>query len=259
MMSTPLFAVRCSSMGSCTLALLLLATPARILAQPPLAALQSRADLLRLPMAGTGPDRFVVAFAAPPPPVGVFASREPAPGARLSPARHLSGDAPARLLEQAERATHAPAQFAVIQRPTGRLMAGGLAGGAVGAVAGGLLAGGVRALGPCDDQDGCLDRYADWAVSGALLGQSLVLPIGVHLANDRQGRVPPPLLASAGIGTAGLLTYWAIQRHRTYDEGGNPRGNPDAFTAVTVMAMPVLELVTTIAIERATARRRGNR
>jgi hypothetical protein len=187
-------------MGSCMLALLLLATPAPILAQQP----------------------------------------------------------PALLLTQTEQSPNASAQLAMKERPTGRLMVGGLAGGAAGALAGGLLAGGLCALGPCDDQDGCLDRYADWAVSGAVLGQSLGLALGVHLANDRQGRLPPALLASAGIGTAGLLAYWGIQRHGT-DEWGNTRGNPDALTAITLVAMPVLEVVTTIAIERATIRHRGNR
>jgi hypothetical protein len=149
-------------------------------------------------------------------------------------------------------------QFAADQRSTGRLVAGGLAGGAAGALAGGLLAAGLRVLGPCDDQDGCLDRYADWAINGAILGQSLGLPVGVHFANDREGHLPPALLASAGIGTAGLLAYRAIQRHGT-DDWGNTRGNPDALTAVTIVAMPVLELVASIAIERTTSRRRRQR
>jgi hypothetical protein len=151
-----------------------------------------------------------------------------------------------------------PGQFAADQRSTGRLVAGGLAGGAAGALAGGLLAAGLRVLGTCDDQDGCLDRYADWAISGAILGQSLGVPVGVHFANDRQGHLPPALLASAGIGTAGLLAYRAIQRYGT-DDWGNTRGNPDALTAVTIVAMPVLELVASIAIERTTSRRRGRR
>jgi hypothetical protein len=151
-----------------------------------------------------------------------------------------------------------PAQLTVDPPPTGRLVAGALAGGAAGALAGGLLAGGLRFLGPCDDQDGCIDRYADWAFSGAVLGQSVGLPLGVHLANGRQGRLPPALLASAGIGTAGLIAYWGIQRYGT-DEWGNTRGNPDLLTAATLVAVPVLELVTSIAIERATSRRRGGR
>jgi hypothetical protein len=151
-----------------------------------------------------------------------------------------------------------PGQFAADQRSTGRLVAGGLAGGAAGALAGGLLAAGLRALGPCDDQDGCLDRYAEWAISGAILGQSLGLPVGVHFANHRQGHLPPALLASAGIGTAGLLAYRAIQRYGT-DDWGNTRGNPDALTAVTIVAMPVLEMVASIAIERTTSRRRRQR
>jgi hypothetical protein len=166
---------------------------------------------------------------------------------------------PARLTAQqlfaaVERRPSVPAQLTVEPRPTGRLVAGGLAGGAADALAGALIAGGLRFLGPCDDQDGCIDRYADWAFSGAVLGQSVGLPLGVHLANDRQGRLPPALLASAGIGTAGLIAYWGIQRYGT-DGWGNTRGNPDLLTAATLVPVPVLELVTSIAIERATSRR----
>jgi hypothetical protein len=183
---------RGNRIGSCALALLMLATPARLTAQQ------------------------------------LFVNVEPRPAVR--------------------------AQFTVDPRPTGRLVAGGLAGGATGALAGALIAGGLRFLAPCDDQDGCIDRYADWAFSGAVLGQSVGLPLGVHLANGRQGRLPPALLASAGIGTAGLIAYWGIQRYGT-DGWGNTRGNPDLLTAATLVAVPVLELVTSIAIERATTGR----
>jgi hypothetical protein len=88
-----------------------------------------------------------------------------------------------------------PPQLAVDLRPTGRLVAGGLAGGAVGALAGGLIAGGLRFLGPCDDQDGCIDRYADWAHT-----RQSGPPDGCHA----RGR--------AGAGTGD------VHRHRARDE-----------------------------------------
>jgi hypothetical protein len=199
------------------LALLLLAAPGCVLAQRPPSALPSNA-VLQLP------------FPAPIPASGAARPflESAGPGAAAQ-----SGN----------------------QRSTGRLVASGIASGAAGALAGGLIAGGLRSLGACDDQDGCIGVYADWAVTGALLGQSLALPVGVHLGNDRRGRLAPALLTSAGIGTVGLLGYRGIQRHGT-DDWGNTRGNPDALTAVTLVAMPVLELAASIAIERATARRR---
>jgi hypothetical protein len=177
---------------------------------------------------------------------------------RLLAQQPMGDSVPLMVNGSAPLAVNGSALLTVNQRPAAVLVAGGLAGGAAGAVVGGLLAGGLRSLGPCDDQDGCLAVYAEWAVSGAFLGQSLGLPLGVHLANHRQGNLAPAILASAAIGTGGLLTYWGIQRYGT-DEWGNTRGNPDALTAVTIVAMPLLELAASIAIERASSRRRASR
>jgi hypothetical protein len=147
---------------------------------------------------------------------------------------------------------------AVQSEPFPRLVVGGLAGGAAGALAGGLIAGGLRALGPCDDQDGCLDVYADWAVSGAFAGGSLLLPVGVHIANGRRGSLAPAMAASAAIGAGGLAAFWAIQNNRT-DEWGHDLRNADALTALTIIATPALQLASSILIERATSRRRAAR
>jgi hypothetical protein len=138
-----------------------------------------------------------------------------------------------------------------------RLVAGGIGGGAAGVLAGGLAAVAARSLVPCDDQDGCIREYGDWAVTGAFIGESLLLPLGTHLANGRQGQLAPALLASAGIGAAGVAAYWSIQKYGT-DDWGNTRGNPDALTTLTLVAMPVLQLVSSVLIERATARRRAS-
>jgi hypothetical protein len=150
------------------------------------------------------------------------------------------------------------ASFVVQAEPLPRLVVGGLAGGAAGALAGGLITGGLRALGPCDDQDGCLDVYADWAVSGAFAGGSLLLPVGVHIANGRRGSLAPAMAASAAIGAGGLAAWWAIQNNLT-DEWGNDLRAADALTALTVIATPALQLASSVLIERATSRRRAGR
>jgi len=135
----------------------------------------------------------------------------------------------------------------------GRLVLGAVAGGLAGAVAGGLATAGVRAILPCDEQDGCINRVGEWAVGGAFLGSSAVIPLGVHRANRRLGRVGPGLAVSAGIGLAGLGSYLAI-RHYATDAWGQDRYNADLLTAVTATVTPIAQIAASIALERRTAR-----
>ena len=110
------------------------------------------------------------------------------------------------------------------------LAAGGILGGAVG-VFGGALAG-ARIT-----QHDCEDCGIVGAAYGAVAGGSALLPLGVHLANGSRGRLVPSLLSSLAIGVAGV-------------------GVAAASNSVDVMiAVPVLQLMSSILIERRTARR----
>jgi hypothetical protein len=134
-------------------------------------------------------------------------------------------------------AQHAPREYA-----TGTLTVGGLGGAAVGMVAFGFV-GALIGGNSCTDvgnPDSC--RGFEGMLIGAAVGHTVGFPAGVHVANRRQGNFGPALLASAAIAAAG---------------GGlvalKPTPQVMVGTAVTVQ---VAQLVTSIAIERATARRR---
>jgi hypothetical protein len=106
---------------------------------------------------------------------------------------------------------------------------GGIAGAAVGVMAGGWVGGKAR-------EGVCEDCALGGLLYGAVAGESAALPVGVHLANGRRGRLGPSLLASlalggAGLGAAALTNEYGI-----------------------LLAVPVAQLVSAIAIERATSR-----
>ena len=109
----------------------------------------------------------------------------------------------------------------------------GVTSGAIGVFGGGLIGsavGGGNAI--CGD-DAC---GLEEAVYGAILGESVTLPLGVHLANRGRGNYGLSLLASVGIGALGILAVDATN-------DGWP-----------LLAVPVGQLVTSILIERATSR-----
>lgn len=109
----------------------------------------------------------------------------------------------------------------------------GVTGGTIGVFGGGLIGsavGGGNAI--CGD-DAC---GLEEAVYGAILGESVTLPLGVHLANRRRGNYGLSLLASVGIGALGILAVEA-------SNDGWP-----------LLAVPAGQLVTSILIERATSR-----
>ncbi len=116
-------------------------------------------------------------------------------------------------------------------RSTPRLVVGGLLGGGVGlglgALVGGALGGGDTLCG--DDPCGLAE-----AIFGAIGGEVALLPLGVHLANGRRGNYLLSLLASAGVAAGGLAL-----------SGGGDHGE-------VLAAVPVLQIVTSILIERGT-------
>lgn len=119
-------------------------------------------------------------------------------------------------------------------RPVPALAAAGLVGGAVGAVAGGYLAALLASGDHGDDLD-----FLSGMVAGAAIGEGLLLPLGVHLANRRAGSYPTSALVSLGLTAAGLLALEAVH----YDPPGAP---------VVLVAIPLAQIATSIAIESAT-------
>jgi hypothetical protein len=119
-------------------------------------------------------------------------------------------------------------------RGTPALALGGLLGGAVGIV-GGFYLGAALADGE-DTND--LD-FLSGGVAGAAIGEGLLLPAGVHVANDSRGSYTLSAAASLGIAAAGLLALEALH----YDAPGAP---------IVLVAVPIAQLVTSVAIERAT-------
>jgi len=116
----------------------------------------------------------------------------------------------------------------------GRMAIGGLALGAIGFFGGGF-AGALLFQSEDDDPDG-LDALERFAV-GAVIGETALLPFGVHLANKRQGNLLPALLASAAITGASLAIATS--------------GEDQIEVLIPV---PIIQLVAAIVIERATTR-----
>ncbi|HET9725740.1 MAG TPA: hypothetical protein VFP28_02420, partial [Gemmatimonadales bacterium] len=89
--------------------------------------------------------------------------------------------------------------FRPAAHPAGGNVAGMILGGvAIGAAGlfGGALVGDRFQSYPCED---CIEG----AFYGALAGESLAIPLGVHLADHRRGKLGPALAASIGIGAVG--------------------------------------------------------
>jgi len=154
--------------------------------------------------------------------------------ALVTPALHAQR-IPASLPAGWEEATTLPAPGQLgrgmpSQRPsTVALVAGGLLGGAVGVFTG-------AAVGGKATEDDCEDCALVGVVYGGVAGGSALLPLGVHIANGRRGSYARSLLASLAIGGAGLGAALAT------GEGG------------IMFVVPVLQLVSSILIERGTSR-----
>jgi hypothetical protein len=119
-----------------------------------------------------------------------------------------------------------------VARPSGSdpagMVLGGLLLGAGGLFAGALVGDRFQSF-PCED---CIEG----AFYGALVGESLAIPLGVHLGNGRRGHAGAELAASLGIGALGV----------------GAAALTDEWTLI--LAVPIAQIVSAIAIERRTAR-----
>jgi hypothetical protein len=111
------------------------------------------------------------------------------------------------------------------------LATGGVLGGAVGLFAGALA--GARLT-----QNDCEDCALVGAVYGAVAGGSALLPLGVHVANHGRGNFGMSLLSSLAIGGLGLAVAH------------------ESNSAAVMISVPVLQIVSSILIERKTERLR---
>ncbi|MGH7512433.1 MAG: hypothetical protein ACREOQ_05845 [Gemmatimonadales bacterium] len=152
-------------------------------------------------------------------------SRAPLAAQRIQPSPFARADLGSYSRTDAARltGTRVPDEVA----DAGKMMGGGLLLGAGGLI-GGALIGHQFEGSPCED---CILG----AFFGALVGESLAIPLGVHLGNGRRGDVGPALAASvgiaaAGLGAAALSRQWGV-----------------------LLAIPVLQIAASIGIERHTA------
>ena len=125
------------------------------------------------------------------------------------------------------------------QRPTELLVLGGVLGGGIGLVGGAFAGAGLEIAAGCD-HDYC---GIAGGLLGAMAGEIILLPLGVHLANGRQGNYGYALLASAGSAAGGLLLSLAAGA-LTGEEGID----------VVLWAIPVAQLASSIVVERRTSR-----
>ncbi len=121
-----------------------------------------------------------------------------------------------------------------LQPPTINLVVGGLAGGAVGLFAFGFAGALIADSQARDGGDGY--EALGGFVLGAVVGESVILPLGVHIANRRQGDYALSLLASAGIAAVGVGLTAAMED----------------MAIVFLPAIPIAQLITSITIERKT-------
>ena len=115
-----------------------------------------------------------------------------------------------------------------------QLVMGGILGGAAGLAAGAMVG---RQIG----DEGCEDCWADEVFWGAVVGASVGLATGVHLANGRRGSLANAALASLVIGAGGLLAagladgpalllaipIFQIAGAITIEREGRPEQDPD--------------------------------
>jgi hypothetical protein len=120
---------------------------------------------------------------------------------------------------------------------TPAMVAGGLAGAAIGFVVFGYIGALIT-----DDPDSSEDLGAiAGGIIGGSIGESVLLPTGVHLVNHRRGKLVPSILASSAIGGAGLLLAIA-----TEDQAPVP--------GIILGLTPIAQVISSILIEKATSR-----
>lgn len=118
--------------------------------------------------------------------------------------------------------------------PTVLLVLGGIVGGALGLYAGAYAGYAVEGIGVRADLWERSNEYVPaGALLGAIAGETLLLPLGVHLVNGRQGKYWSSALLSAGVTAVGLLLAL-------------PTGG------ISLLVIPVGQLYTSVRNERAT-------
>lgn len=137
---------------------------------------------------------------------------------------------------------HAPPQGPPMLHPkTQRMVSAGVAGGAVGLIAGGFLGFSLEMAAA-----GCTDDYLCGVMGtllGGVIGEAVLLPVGVHLAAGGDGDLRRSVLYSAGIAAAGLLLT-----------GGTAAVSPE-LALVVLAGIPVVQLAASIGEERSGRRR----
>ena len=126
----------------------------------------------------------------------------------------------------------------------------GSAGGSIGAGIGlglaGFLVGGLTAAGiasHCSSDEYC---QLEAAFYGAAAGGTLGMALGVHLGNHRRGNFPLDFITGAAVWGTGIGIAAASHWDNTVTWG--------AFVAI-----PIVQLATTVAVERAVGRSKGRR
>lgn len=130
-------------------------------------------------------------------------------------------------------------QFQMIEFEPGsnsRMAAYGLLTGAAGLLVGGLVGAALSGR-DRDDADSWVESL-EGAVIGSTIGESLMLPVGVHLGNDRRGDLLLSMPASLAIGVAGA----ALARNFDSKKKSLP----------ILILTPIAQIVASIAIERNT-------
>lgn len=113
---------------------------------------------------------------------------------------------------------------------------------------GGFLVGGLAGIAIADCPGSDDDGFC--ALEGAFFGAAALgtigLATGVHLGNDRRGSYALDLATAGGIWGAAIGLLAA-------------NGWPDTATTATFIALPIVQLVATVAVERAVGDRRARR
>ena len=118
-------------------------------------------------------------------------------------------------------------------RSTLTLVAAGAAGGAIGFYLGAYAGGNARA--GCEREGGGAGCGRTAAGLGAVIGEAVLMPVAVHLANGRHGDLGKEILVSAAVPVAAVLSYAVIGKAG------------DAL----IIAVPVTQIWSAIHFERA--------
>jgi hypothetical protein len=178
---------------------------------------------------------------------GARAGETPGGGARLvGPAMALARPEPLQQRPAAAEQLAGPERLdgRLGQPSTGKLVSGGVLGAGAGIVAG--IGVGRIAANDCDDYL-CGLAAGVLGVGVAAAADTALVPLGVHMANGRQGSYGWSLAASTAIAAGGIVLAGALSDQH------------ESLAGATVVSIPVLQVISSIVIERKTAERRQAR